>query len=238
MTDDPEDARDTDPAPPPRSDLSLGERCAEWCVRAMQAEPRPSTATLAAWFSIAERGGRPLGIVVTDTNRPNHCAIAQSNAAYQCKLPGELIPHRMRAAAKEIMADAIGSRAWHSRAEVAQGWRPMSGDLAIYDRSVPGRPETQWWGHVNRVIECVGPDAYRDIGANEGPRGEWRIDGIMRFDAPRLLGFVSYPLLGVAPRETGLPITDEDRAQVASLVGLTLSEAEARWWDDQQSRST
>jgi hypothetical protein len=177
-----------------------------------------------------------LGLKVTDAVRPNHCAIAQCNAAFQCKLPGELIPHRMRAAAKELMADAIGSRAWHSRAELAQGWRPHTGDLAIYDRSNPAKPETQWFGHVNRVIECVGPDSYQDVGANEGPHGEW-VRGLRRFDAPKLLGFISYPTLDPVQRETADPITDEDRAHVASLVGLTLSEAEARWWDDQERRN-
>jgi hypothetical protein len=229
-----ESHRDTDPAPPPRTDLSLGERCVEWCIRQMQGQLRPSTALLASWFEIAERNGRPLGLRVTETNRPNHCAIAQCNAAFECRIPGELIPHRMRAAAKELMVDAIGSRAWHSRAEVDQGWRPRTGDLAIYDRSKPGKPETSWYGHVDRVIECTG-GLFKNIGANEGPRGEWVLQ-VTPIDTPKLLGFVSYPTLEPVQRETSLEITDEDRAHVASLVGLSLSEAEARWWEETQQR--
>ncbi len=223
--------RDTDPAPPPRADLSLGERCVEWCFREMERQLRPSNETLQAWLSIAERNGHPLVIRVSDQTRPNHCALAQSNAAWQCKLPGELIPHRPRAAAKELMADAIGCRAWHARTEIAQGWRPRTGDLAIYDRSTPGKPETSWYGHVNRIVELVGPDAYRAIGANEGAHGEWKVDNMLRFDAPRLLGCISYPTLEPVQRETADPISDEDRAHVIALMGLTLAETEHGWRD-------
>jgi hypothetical protein len=208
-----------------RSDLSLGERCVEWCMRQKDAELRPSTDTLRVWFAECIRNRKPLGLVITDVNRPNHCAAAQSFAVLQSMLPGETPPHRPRAAAKELMADAIDAGAWVPRADVLKGWRPRTGDLAIYDRSKPGKPETQWWGHVDRVVENLG-DRYRNIGANEGARGEW-VDQVTRYDYERLLGFVSYPPLG---------ITDEDRAHVMGLVALTLAEAERPWDDDQGRR--
>lgn len=235
---DPERERDTDPAPPIRNDLTLGERCVEWCIRQLESEPRPSTKTLAAWFSIATRGSSPLVLKVTDSNRPNHCAIAQCNAAFQCKISGELIPHGMRASAKELMADAIKNGAWHSRKEIEQGWRPRTGDLTIYDRSDPKNPDSSWWGHVDRVIELVGPDAYANVGANETGNGSWKIDRIVRFMDPkvRILGCISYPTLEPVQRETMLEISDEDRAHVQSLNAMGLFEAEAKSWEYYKGR--
>lgn len=108
----------------------------------------------------------------------------------ECLLPGDVKPREPRASAKEIMADAVKLGRWRSVAEVRGGkWLPRAGDLAIYDRSIAGRPETSWYGHVDRVIR-VSEDQreYDNVGANE-VAGSWRIESTP-FNLPRLLGFV------------------------------------------------
>ena len=200
--------RPAQPAPAPASGStgqSLGQRCVEWCRQAMAKENPPSAATLALWFSHAERNGKKLGIT-----RGNHCAIAQSVAALESTSKGENIPHRPRAAAKELRDDARSRGAWHDRAEVLAGtYTPNVGDLAVYDRSQPGRPETKWWGHVDRV-SAVFAASFENIGANEGPGGSWRVQRT-DFSHPSLLGFVAYPTAEAPPEVApAAPARDDD----------------------------
>jgi hypothetical protein len=214
--------------------LPLGERCVLWSREQMTREPRPSAATLASWFSRAVRNGRALGIT-----KGNHCAIAASYAALACALDGEEIPHEPRAAARELQADAIARGCWHEAREVWDGvWAPRGGDLAVYDRSKPGRPETSWWGHVDRVSGPPEETGYWNLGANEGAGGAWR-EQISRYDNPRLLGFVAYPRLAPTvvrpeppePPEAGYELSDRERARIWGLVALTAEEAEPERWE-------
>lgn len=228
--------RDTTPAPPAWGDDTrpngVGELAVEWCRGQMMRENPPSAGTKAAWFAKCERNGL-IGFLGSKFSG-NHCAAAQCAAAFACAKPDETLPHRHRAGAKELMADAAESGAWVSRERVLAGWRPRAGDLAIYDRSQPGRPETSWWGHVDRVSD-VGVADYENIGANEGPGGAWRVQRT-EYDHPRLLGFVSYPQPEQEQEqppvdEPAAPeITDADRRHVETLVTLTMEQAEAEWW--------
>lgn len=175
------------PQPPAPAAASLGERAVTWCRHEMARENPPSAKTKALWFSYAERNGKKLGIATG-----NHCAIAQSVAALDSAQPGDTIPHRPRAAAKELRADAQQSKVWHPIPEVLAGrYRPRVGDLAIYDRAQPGRPETSWWGHVDRVTRVFAA-SFENIGANEGPGGAWQVQ-TTDYAHPKLLGFVEYP---------------------------------------------
>lgn len=178
----------------PRLGGTLGERAVEWCLREASQYPCPSAARKALYLAGCERGGKRLGL-----KAGNHCAAAQSAAAFMVARAGEeTVPHAWRAGAKELMADARTQGAWLPVAAVKSGAeRPSPGDLAIYDRSDPKRPETAWWGHVDRVV-AVEADRYRAIGANEGPKGEWR-DEWTAFAHPRILGFVRYPAAEAAP---------------------------------------
>lgn len=171
----------------------LGERCVAWC-RAQMAEDgtgkKPPASKLQKWFSFAERNGQ-VGYLGTKFVG-NHCAISQCAAARECARPGEAIPHAMRSSAMELRSDAIASHCWHEASEVRSGkWFPRVGDLAIYTRAVPGRAETQWWGHVDRVtsVDAVA-GTYGNIGANE-VGGAWR-EQDSPFSNPKLLGFLAY----------------------------------------------
>jgi hypothetical protein len=217
--------------------LPLGERAVLWSREQMRRELKPSETTIARWFSHSMRNGHKLGIT-----RGNHCAAAACAAAVECAGEEERIPHLPRAAAKEIMADALEANAWHPVDEVRQGaWTPAVGDLAVYDRSRKGQPATAWWGHVDRVSGPIDPDAggYWNIGANEGPGGAWR-EQLTHFAAERLLGFVAYPPLPPAVTEPKLPappspgfeVSDDQRRKVWQVVALTLDQAEREWWEE------
>jgi hypothetical protein len=172
------------PAQPDAAEQSLGERCASWCEREAAAHRVPDASRVAWYHAVAVRGGRPLGI-----RTGNHCASAQSRALVEVLRPGEAAPHEPRAGAKELLEDARAGGRWHAVSEARGGaWKPRRGDLAIYDRSVPGRPETAWWGHVDRVLEAC-DSRFRCLGANEGPGGAWREEWTPYLE-PRLLGFV------------------------------------------------
>lgn len=196
-----EERASTIPAMEPTGDAAatLGERCALWCAHQAGTINRPDAALVASWLRACERNGKPLGIAVG-----NHCAAAQSAALRAMKRDDDDLPHGYRAAAKELMADAKASGTWRDVGLWRSGqWSPRVGDLAIYDRSVKGRPETSWWGHVDRVVTVDGPTV-TTLGANEGPHGEWRRETLTN-DHPRLLGLVEYPRAGASslPREAG-----------------------------------
>lgn len=213
------------PAPSAR----IGVRAAWWTEALAALYPSPSRSRVTRWLAPCERDGRRLGLVAG-----NHCAAAACAAMAAALNPGEPAPHPYRAGAKELMRDAIVGGAWRPSADWAAGsWAPELGDLAIYDRSVEGRPETGWWGHVDRVV-AVHPDPriVETIGANEGPAGEWRRQELTA-GAPRLLGFVEYPR-GGAPATAPAELPADMGALLASLnraIGEGLAEMrEAGWW--------
>ena len=201
--------------------MTLGEMCVKKAIEEMERQNPPEKEDLARYFSECVRGGRKLGIT-----KGNHCAAFASWTALQAAEEGGFnpddLPHFPRAGARELMADAIDSRCWHQKSEVTEGiWMPAPGDLAIYDRSIPGRPETAWWGHVDRVIEVKG-DKFKNIGANEVPNAtginatciEWTY-----LNHPRVLGFIAYPRTQeVAPAHLLQPWEVD---YIKSLVALT-----------------
>jgi len=219
------DVPDTDPA---IEIGTLGERCVAWCRAQMASQNPPSAETRADWFRLCVRRGGPLVPFSTPAAALagwNHCAAAQSAALAAVVGLGDLVPdqrdtlpHEARAGARELMADSLDRGLWHDAAEVVAGdWLPSIGDLAIYDRSVPGRPETAWWGHVDRVCAIVGADAYENIGCNEG-RDRWRVE-VSRFDSPRLLGFAS-----MGDPAADYLLSPEQVARVQALAASTLDD--------------
>jgi hypothetical protein len=197
---------------PTASSGTLGERCLAWCLREAEEHRQPDASRVAYYHGVAVRGGKPLGI-----KTGNHCASAQSRAMLECLLPGDVRPHEPRASAKEMRADAVKTGRWRAVAEVRGGkWLPRPGDLAIYDRSIAGRPETSWYGHVDRVIRVSEDGAqYENVGANE-VAGAWRIESTP-FNSTRLMGFVEYP---------GEPLSGAEREEIGGAIsGLGAGEA-------------
>lgn len=192
--------------PPLPTDASMGEWAAWWSLVMAADEERPRAETIAAWLRGCVRRGQPLEVTTG-----NHCAAAASAAGVLAELAtGASAPHQPRAAAREIMIDAQASGAWRAAGAWRAGtWLPAVGDLAIYDRSVEGRPETSWWGHVDRVVAIIDGAAVETCGANEGPRGEWRRE-VLRSDHPRLLGCVEYPRPHYHPPMGSAAVAEQD----------------------------
>jgi len=200
------------PSPPavdPVAQGTLGERCLAWCLEEAAAHQRPDADRIAWYHAVAIRNGKPLGI-----RSGNHCASAQSRALTECLLDGDVKPHSPRAAALELQSDAMAGGRWRSVREVRAGkWLPHPGDLAIYDRSVAGKPSTSWQRHVDRVIR-VSDDSeqYENIGANEAA-GAWKREWTA-FEHPKLLGFVEYPGIAASALEAGSVAADLNAATV------------------------
>lgn len=204
--------------------MSLGRRCLEWCKREMLDHPTPDLERLAEWFTPVGRG---LEDMVRAGTRLNHCAAAQCAATAAC-IGTEEWPHGYRAGAKQLKADAVERGRWHEVSEVLSGlWTPSPGDLAVYDRSQEGRPETSWWGHVDRVIQVMG-HSYANIGANEGPGGAWRVE-TTSFTHPKLLGFIDVADEPTPPTHL---ITPKEREQLLAMRDHSLAMAEASWWEE------
>lgn len=199
--------------PPVPLDASIGARAVRWSLcRAGCRETGTNTSPeIKAWLWACKRGDRPLGLT-----SGNWCAAFASAATYAVLRSGETPPHGYRAGVVELVADAQESGAWRPAELALDGrWDPMPGDLAVYDRSDPARPETSWWRHVNRVAWCArGSRLYSTVGGNEGQSVR---EGEQTLDNPGLLGFIEMPREAlVEPPE----ITDEDRARTLALVAV------------------
>ena len=68
-----------------------------------------------------------------------------------------------------------------------------AGMIFVEDRSVPGRPDTAWWGHTGVVAgPCVG-GWYPSAEGNSGTAGD-RVAKMKRsLSSPRLLGMGRFP---------------------------------------------
>lgn len=154
----------------------------------------------------------PLGLTAG-----NWCAAFASWCLEQCILPGETRPHHWRAGVVEIVADAQARGLWHTAQEARSGlWAPSVGDLCIWDRSEPGRPETAWWRHVNRLVEYdPREETLVTIGGNEGRTIRKTDEAPKGLDHSKLLGFVSYH----QPRRD-LVLTSEEREDQLRLVAM------------------
>lgn len=170
-----------DPNPSAALTSSLGERALAWAVSQLgQGEQPPGSnggPYVRELFAPCERAGRPLGLT-----SGNWCAAFASAAA---RAAGEGAPHGYRAAVAELVADAREIGAWH---DVADGYQPRPGDLAILRRA-GGDPRTGGTGHVGRV-ESVDGDRLVTVDGNHGDRVA-RVE--RRLTDADLVGFISYP---------------------------------------------
>jgi hypothetical protein len=157
----------------------------------------------------------------------NWCSALQSFVHERALRPGERPVHGYRAGVVELVADVQVGEDYCGRwlgiedVRAGDGW-PCVGDLAVYNRSVAGRPETSWWRHVNR-IESIHDDMFVAIGGNE--RHKIR-RGSYHFSNPKLMGFILYPPAR-PDGSTRNPVTrpmlsDREREQIMDQVALSL----------------
>jgi hypothetical protein len=91
------------------------------------------------------------------------------------------------------------------------------GDIIIFDRSTPGKPETQWYRHIGRIYSVDSSDSFKCISGNNG--GQWKISS-HKLSQTSLLGFGYYPpkaapvIVNPVPRE---PLSF-DNADILSLA--------------------
>lgn len=70
-----------------------------------------------------------------------------------------------------------------------------AGMIFVEDRSVPGRPDTAWWGHTGITDgPCVG-GIYPTVEGNSGTSGDRVADMRRQLASPRLLGMGRFPRL-------------------------------------------
>lgn len=130
---------------------TLGERAMLWTLDQMdlpEAEEKPHGSNagpyVAELLAPCVRNGKPLGI-----KAGNYCCGGSSAAMTAALIPGEDGPHGYRAGVVEAVADS-GERFVPAAAVLDGTYALEYGDELIWDRSVPGRPETSWWRHINR----------------------------------------------------------------------------------------
>jgi hypothetical protein len=177
--------------------ISLGERCVAFCENEMKSgvkEDYPASYTstrIAQYFSVCTRliqGEEvPIGIQLG-----NWCSCSQSFALHESILPGETKPHGFRVGVVELVSDLKTNNLYRDAASVRQGkYQIKRGDLVIWDRSNPSKPETAWWRHVSRITE-VNDSTFTCISGNSG--GKFSISH-HQLSQPNLLGFGEYPAL-------------------------------------------
>jgi hypothetical protein len=175
--------------------LTLGERCVAFAENEMNngvKEDHPGSFTsprIREYFSICTRlvNGKETKVNFT---KGNWCAASVSFCMSQCILPGEHFPHECRLGVVEIVSDLQHNGLWKTKQDVINNnYNIKIGDLIIFDRSQPGKPETAWWRHIGRVYSVTN-DNFSCISGNSG--GCWKISN-HNLSQPNLLGFGQYP---------------------------------------------
>ena len=224
-----EEEETTAPIGPVILPKTLGERCVEWCLSHLGHTEQPpgsnDSPLIRSWLAPCVRGDGPdayeLGL-----SKVNWCSAFQCAAMHAQLATGEALPHGYRAGVVELVEDtSLGNDGliryagkYRPVGLVRAGeWAPEAGDLAIWDRSNPAKPQSSWWRHVERVVKYdADAGIFTAVGGNEGHAV--RVDQ-NHIGAARLLGFIEYPRREVT---TGLPVnlTDQERQQIKASRDL------------------
>lgn len=199
---------------------SLGQRCVNWSRARLGVREQPlgSNTGPEVRSYLAPCIRRDTGMHL-NLKASNWCSAFACAALAACAERDEERPHGYRAAVVELVADAADTKTWRPVALARSGsWRPEVGDLAIYDRSDPAKPDTSWWRHVNRVSEWRDDGTYKAIGGNEA--GDCVREAEHRLDNPRLLGFIEYP--DAAHPSVVVSMSDDEREGLLAAVDVGL----------------
>lgn len=123
----------------------------------------------------------------------NWCAVSSCFATKQSLMKDEKMPHGYRAGVVELIQDSMKLGNWKSAKDIRDGKYIMQqGDLAIFDRSVPGKPNTSWWRHVARVETTLRKDGktFRTLGGNEKNTYQFTEHDITH---KKFIGCIAYP---------------------------------------------
>jgi len=181
--------------------LTLGERCVAFAENELNngvQEDNPGSYTssrIREYFNVCTRkiNGKEVNLHFT---KGNWCAASASFCMLNSLLPGEEKPHECRLGVVEIVSDLEGKGLWRPIRDIlSQSYTIKVGDIVVFYRSQPGKPETSWWRHVGRVYEASQQFYYtgsefKCISGNSG--GKWKIS-THKTDQKNLLGFGQYP---------------------------------------------
>lgn len=207
---------------------TLGQRCVGVAMQEFEAgvreEPPGSNSgpRVREYLAPCVRGDKNAKLHLVASN---WCAALASWCCYQVLRETDTAPpHGYRAGVVEMVADARDPNAkwtgdWKDVELVRLGqWVPKVGDLAIYDRSQPGRPDTAWWRHVNRVVKFdEDADLFHTIGGNERQRVSLSSQSIYK---ENLLGFIAYPQYDYCRNKKLL--SSGEREHLVHLVYMTI----------------
>jgi len=178
-------------------DLSLGERCVAFAENEMNngvKEDKPNSFTsprLREYFAICTRLVNGKEVSMKSFTAGNWCAAGVSFCLHESLLLNEMAPHGYRLGVVELVADMQHNKTYFTIDEVRKGLYTLKvGDIIIFDRSNPNKPETQWFRHVGRIYSVDGLDSFKCISGNSG--GQWRISS-HNLSQTNLLGFGYYP---------------------------------------------
>jgi len=208
---------------------TLGQRCVDVAMAEFKAGVREVPAgsnsgpRVREYLAPCVRGDRNVRLGLTASN---WCMAFASWCLYQAlRSTDKAPPHGYRAGVVEALADAQDPNArwtgrWKPIIDVRSGvWFPKPGDLAIYDRSQHGRPDTSWWRHVNRVVSFDMPSGdFVTVGGNELQKVHV---GTQQLSNVKLLGFVAYPREEKIEQSKPL-LTSVERTQIAHMVFLSI----------------
>ena len=137
----------------------------------------------------------------------NWCAVSACYATKQALLKDETMPHGYRAGVIELVQDSMTEGAWKTATQIrSKQYTMQQGDLAVFDRSVPGKKHTSWWRHVARVETEVGTDkkSFRTLGGNENNTYTLTPRDIT---SSKFLGCIAYPQIIHDIKNTPKPST-------------------------------
>ena len=225
--------------PPPVAGDTLGERCVAWCLQHVghtEAPPGSNDSPLIrSWLAPCARGYEDKRVVL-GISKMNWCAAFQCAAMQACLAPGDEKPHDYRAGVVELVEDTypgqdglmpFAGRYMPIELTRSGEFRPSIGDLVIWDRSDPAKPETSWYRHVSRVVKFSASEGtFQTVGGNEGQKvaiGEHHIS------SAKLLGWIHYLIPNRQQVEPPL-FSDEERERILNNVGMFLREAADTIW--------
>lgn len=226
---------------PPVAEGTLGERCVEWCLQHLGHTEQPpgsnDSPLIRKWLAPCARGYGDDRIVL-GISKMNWCAALQCFAMQACLTKDDEIPHDYRAGVVELVEDTYPGRdglmpfaGRYIPIELTRNgkFKPSVGDLAIFDRSQDGKPETSWWRHVNRVIAYHELEkTFQAVGGNQGQKVSVSEHHI---DHHKLLGWIRYPQQQDKPVSQDKPIFSErEREQILNQVGMFLNEVADTIW--------
>lgn len=225
--------------PPPVAGDTLGERCVAWCLQHVghtEAPPGSNDSPLIrSWLAPCARGYENKRVVL-GISKMNWCAAFQCAAMQACLMPGDEKPHDYRAGVVELVEDTypgqdglmpFAGRYMPIALTRVGEFRPSIGDLVIWDRSDPLKPETDWYRHVSRVVKFSASEGtFQTVGGNEGQKvaiGEHHIS------STKLLGWIHYPVPN-RPQVKSPLFSDAEREQILNNVGMFLRETADTIW--------